>query len=187
MQHMIIILNMVAMHLLNWRWLNIWRNQCTPFFMCTLAMDWTIWLNKGEDLTMISINLVHNLITILFIILFIITLLLSMGSKICGVKGTHADMIVRFWMCAVILTPSWICVHDCKNKHIVWCSNWITSLIVANDKQITSYVDRIRVQRRIFERILIFGGHLGFLRLYKIAQTFASGTQRIWIQQVEIM
>ena len=48
-------------------------------------------------------------------------------------------------------------------------------------------MDRIRAQRRIFERLLIFGGHLVFLRLYKIAQTFASGTQRIWIQQVEIM
>ena len=51
----------------------------------------------------------------------------------------------------------------------------------------TSYVGWIRGQRRILERFLIFGGHLGFLRLYKIAQTFASGTQRIWIQQVEIM
>ena len=39
----------------------------------------------------------------------------------------------------------------------------------------------------IFEWLCIFGGHLGFLRLYKIAQAFASGTQRIWIQQVEIM
>ena len=45
----------------------------------------------------------------------------------------------------------------------------------------------IRAQRWILERLLIFGGHLGFLRQYKIAQTFASGTQRIWIQQVEIM
>ena len=37
----------------------------------------------------------------------------------------------------------------------------------------------MRAQRRILERLLIFGGHLGFLPLYKIAQTLASGTIRV--------
>ena len=63
----------------------------------------------------------------------------------------------------------------------------LSYLIVADAKYVTSYVGWIGAQRRIFERLLIFGGHLGFLHLYNIAQTFASGTQRVWVRQVEIM
>ena len=38
-------------------------------------------------------------------------------------SGYNSIQNWQFW------TPSWICVHDCKNKHPVWCNNWITSLI----------------------------------------------------------
>ena len=38
-----------------------------------------------------------------------------------------------------------------------------------------------------FNGFSCFCGHFGLLRLYKIAQDFATGTQRIWIQQVEII
>ena len=110
-------------------------------------IDCRVLLNTGKILTMILFNLACN---------NIVCAVYRWTTQYMVSKPQTPRWLHCFECSQLSWWPSWIYDHDCRNKHIVWSNNCVTSLVSCDGKQITTHVDQIRAQRRLFEWLLMF-------------------------------